>query len=67
MGGEKSEQAEKQTFMLQTSATARSRFLSDRQRLEYLFALYEKLAVPLLPAAKKGRRRTSPQPGRPDH
>ena len=34
------------------------KFESDRQRVEYLFALYEKLTAPLLPAAKakKGRR-----------
>ncbi len=30
-------------------------FTSDRQRVEYLFALYEKLAAPLL---SKGRRKT---------
>lgn len=27
-------------------------FTSERQRVEYLFALYEKLAAPLLPATK---------------
>jgi hypothetical protein len=34
------------------------KFESDRQRVEFLFALYEKLTAPLLPAtkAKKGRR-----------
>ena len=33
-------------------------FPSDRHRIEYLFALYEKITSPLLPAAKpKGRRR----------
>jgi hypothetical protein len=32
-------------------------FESDRQRVEYLFSLYEKLNLPLLPAAKKGRRK----------
>ncbi len=32
-------------------------FESDRQRVEHLFALYEKLTAPLLPAAKKGRRK----------
>ena len=31
-------------------------FQNDRQRVEYLFALYEKLTAPLLPAAKKPRR-----------
>lgn len=33
-------------------------FESDRQRVEHLFALYEKLTTPLLPPAKKGRRKT---------
>lgn len=28
-------------------------FQSDRQRVEYLFALYEKLSAPLMPSAKK--------------
>ena len=32
-------------------------FQNDRQRVEYLFALYEKLTAPLLPAGKKARRR----------
>jgi hypothetical protein len=32
-------------------------FQSDRQRVEHLFALYEKLTAPLLPAGKKARRR----------
>jgi len=32
-------------------------FDSDRQRVEYLFALYEKLVVPLLVAPKKSRRK----------
>ena len=32
-------------------------FQSDRQRVEYLFALYEKLTAPLLPAGKEARRR----------
>ena len=31
-------------------------FQNDRQRVEHLFALYEKLTAPLLPAAKKSRR-----------
>jgi hypothetical protein len=33
-------------------------FESDRQRLEHLFALYEKLTAPLIPTLKKGRRET---------
>jgi hypothetical protein len=32
-------------------------FDTDRQRVEHLFALYEKLTAPLLPAAKKARRK----------
>jgi len=32
-------------------------FDNDRQRVEHLFALYEKLTAPLLPAAKKPRPR----------
>jgi hypothetical protein len=32
-------------------------FENDRQRVEYLFALYEKLAVPLIAPAKKVRRK----------
>jgi len=32
-------------------------FTSDRQRVEFLFALYESITAPLLPAGKKGRRR----------
>jgi hypothetical protein len=32
-------------------------FKSDRQRVEYLFALYEKLTAPLIPSAKEGRPR----------
>jgi hypothetical protein len=32
-------------------------FDNDRQRVEHLFALYEKLTAPLLPAAKKVRPR----------
>ncbi len=34
-------------------------FENDRQRVEHLFALYEKLTVPLLAPAKKGRRKTA--------
>ena len=30
-------------------------FASDRARVEFLFALYEKLTAPLLPAAKPKR------------
>ncbi len=33
-------------------------FQNDRQRVEHLFALYEKLSVPLIAPAKKGRRKT---------
>jgi hypothetical protein len=32
-------------------------FENDRQRVEHLFALYEKLTAPLIPAAKKARRK----------
>ncbi len=32
-------------------------FENDRQRVEHLFALYEKLTAPLLPAVKKRRSR----------
>lgn len=39
-------------------------FDNDRQRVEHLFALYEKLTAPLLPAAKKPRTRAS-RPRRP--
>jgi hypothetical protein len=31
-------------------------FHTDRERVEYLFALYEKLATPLAPSAKKPRK-----------
>lgn len=31
-------------------------FASDRERVEHLFGLYEKLAAPLLPPAKKTKR-----------
>jgi hypothetical protein len=31
-------------------------FESDRQRVEYLFALYEKITAPLIPMAKKKGR-----------
>lgn len=33
-------------------------FQNDRQRVEYLFALYEKLTAPLLTTTRKGRRKT---------
>jgi hypothetical protein len=33
-------------------------FENDRQRVEHLFALYEKLTAPLIATPKKGRRRT---------
>ncbi len=39
-------------------------FTSERQRVEFLFALYEKLTAPLLPAAKPRRARRIPS-GRP--
>jgi hypothetical protein len=32
-------------------------FTSDRQRVEFLFALYESLTTPLLPVEKKGRKK----------
>jgi hypothetical protein len=32
-------------------------FLSDRHRVEYLFALYEKITTPLLPSEKPKRKR----------
>jgi hypothetical protein len=32
-------------------------FESDRQRVEYLFALYEKMTAPLMPPAKPRRKR----------
>jgi hypothetical protein len=32
-------------------------FESDRLRIEYLFALYEKLTAPLMATAKKSRRK----------
>ncbi len=32
-------------------------FTSDRQRVEFLFTLYETITAPLLPAEKKARRR----------
>jgi len=35
----------------------RQPFQNDRQRVEHLFALYEKLTAPLIPAAKKRRAR----------
>lgn len=34
----------------------KARFDSDRERVEHLFTLYEKMAAPLLPAGKRGRR-----------
>jgi hypothetical protein len=36
------------------------KFESDRQRVEFLFALYEKLTAPLLPTAKTRRGRLKP-------
>jgi len=35
----------------------KERFENDRQRVEYLFGLYEKITAPLLPAAKPKRKR----------
>ncbi len=35
------------------------KFDNDRQRVEFLFALYEKLTAPLLPAAKKNRQKNA--------
>jgi hypothetical protein len=32
-------------------------FHSDRERVEYLFSLYEKLTAPLLPAVKQNRKK----------
>ena len=37
-------------------------FPSDRHRVEYLFALYEKLTAPLAVAAEPARRRRKAQP-----
>jgi MmeI, C-terminal domain len=34
-------------------------FDSDRHRVEFLFALYEKLTVPLIPVTKKRTRKVS--------
>ena len=34
----------------------RQPFTSDRQRVEFLFSLYEKLTAPLIPATGKGKR-----------
>ena len=42
----------------------REPFTSDRQRVEFLFALYEKLTTPLIAAAKSKRRSRSPLPPR---
>lgn len=40
-------------------------FHSDRERVEFLFALYEKLTAPLLPVTKPRRRKTPPLYARP--
>ena len=37
-------------------------FHSDRERVEFLFGLYEKLTAPLLPATPKTKRRHVPSP-----
>ena len=34
-------------------------FTADRQRIEHLFALYERLTAPLLPAGQPRKRRTA--------
>jgi hypothetical protein len=34
-------------------------FETDRSRVEHLFVLYEKLTAPLIPPARKGRRKVS--------
>jgi hypothetical protein len=39
------------------------RFISERQRVEYLFALYERLTTPLIAVAEKKKRRRSVGPG----
>jgi hypothetical protein len=38
----------------------RQPFASDRERVEHLFALYERQSAPLLPAAPRPRRRRQP-------
>ena len=38
-------------------------FPSDRHRVEYLFALYEKLTAPLVAAAKSARKRRKQRTG----
>jgi len=38
-------------------------FPTDRHRVEYLFALYEKLTAPLVAAAKPARKRQKQQVG----
>lgn len=40
-------------------------FTSERQRVEYLFALYEQLTAPLTTSARKARKRTTPIPSQP--
>ncbi len=40
----------------------RQKFADERQRLEHLFPLYEKLTAPLLPANKPKRRRSPQKP-----
>jgi hypothetical protein len=39
-------------------------FPSDRERVEFLFSLYEKLTAPLLPVTPKERSRRPPAGGR---
>lgn len=38
-------------------------FENDRQRVEFLFALYEKLTAPLIPAEKKKKARAAARRG----
>jgi hypothetical protein len=42
------------------AATARPPVQSDRERVEHLFALYEKLTAPLLPAARQKKKAKKP-------
>jgi hypothetical protein len=38
-------------------------FRSDRERVEFLFSLYEKITAPLLPVTPKARGRRAPAAG----
>jgi hypothetical protein len=44
-----------------TAVTAPEPFPSDRYRVEYLFALYEKLTAPLVAASKPKKLRKLPR------